>query len=497
MLTNEDVLKIEKRGSSKERVESQLKKFETGFPYLEIVAPATPDKGISVLSKEEQFSCVKRYSKFEGSVTKFVPASGAATRMFKDLFEAMGALDKGQEMAEKANSFFEELDKYPFYGDLQDLFSYDIVSNKDVRSRQIILESLLTEVGLGYGSLPKGLIKFHKYDNYVRTALEEHLSESAGYGIDKRGFAKLVFTVSQEHLPLFRSLVQKIRSQYEKNFKYSLDISFTLQKPSTDTIAVDMENRPFKESNGELLFRPAGHGALIENLNDIDSDLVFIKNIDNVTREELTIDTVWWKKVLAGHLLGIQSKVFGYLEQLNGERVDGLNKIIKSFIEETFCMQLPNVDESIEKEYLTAILDRPLRVCGMVKNLGEPGGGPFLVRDADGSVSLQILEGAQLDMSDLSVVEIVADSTHFNPVDLVCSIKDYRGNKFDLSKFTDPETGFISEKSVGGVSIKALEMPGLWNGAMSRWNTVFVEVPITTFSPVKTVFDLLRPEHQG
>jgi hypothetical protein len=277
----------------------------------------------------------------------------------------------------------------------------------------------------------------------------------------------------------------------------SFGIDFTLQKESTDTIAVDLNNQPLRDSKGGLVFRPGGHGALIENLNECDADLIFVNNIDNVSREELTIDTIWWKKVLAGMMLDVRDQIYNYLELLDAEYDSGLIEEIRDFIKEVLCVELPGLPEDIEKEYIKARLNRPLRVCGMVKNLGEPGGGPFLVKEDDGAVSLQILESAQLDTSDAGVASLLNNATHFNPVDIVCSIVDYKGEKFDLTHFVDKETGFISQKSSEGKSLKALELPGLWNGAMSRWNTIFVDVPITTFTPVKTVFDLLRPEHQG
>lgn len=493
MFSKDELKQIEERGSSKEKVLQELAQFKIGFEMPHIVAAATPNRGVKVISKDEQQLYVNRYSQFKGEVCKFVPASGAATRMFKDLYDGINSAQANGKLPESspANKFFKEIESFPFYNELKEHVNILKASEKEV------LEALLLKEGMGYGNLPKGLIKFHKYSSGERTAFEEQLAEASKYAVNSDGVAKLVISVSNEHYSLFKEVLQKNLNSYEKKFGCNFEISFTVQKPSTDTIAVDMSNNPAKDSDGKLVFRPAGHGALIENLNDVDSDIVIIKNIDNVAKESLTQDTVLWKKVLSGYLLNIQEKSFEYLRELDGQKNHELLVEIRQFIKSEFCVDLPEVPEEIEKEFLKSRLNRPLRVCGMVKNLGEPGGGPFLVKDADGSVSLQILESAQIDMKNAKVKEIVEQSTHFNPVDLVCSLKNYRGDKFDLSKYVDPETGFISVKSLEGVSVKALELPGLWNGAMSRWNTVFVEVPITTFSPVKTVFDLLRPEHIG
>jgi len=345
------------------------------------------------------------------------------------------------------------------------------------------------------GALPKGMIKFHKYDKGSRTSFEEHLVEAALYAKGRDGIAKLIITVSPEHVSGFKALLEKVRERYEKMYNVTFDVRFTLQKPSTDTIAVDENNEPFLKSDGSVLYRPGGHGALIENLNDLTSDLVIIKNIDNVVKEQLLQETIRWKKILGGILIGLQEKVFNYIKLLDREyNPNVINEIIE-FLDREFCVKIPSVPDSILIEFLRAKLNRPIRVCGMVKNMGEPGGGPYIVYDADGSTSLQILESAQLDIKNPETIQIMNKSTHFNPVDLVCSFKDYKGDKFDLHKFIDPETGFISIKSLEGRSLKAQELPGLWNGAMSQWNTVFVEVPVITFNPVKTVLDLLRPEH--
>ncbi len=341
-----------------------------------------------------------------------------------------------------------------------------------------------------------GLIKFHKYDGFERTPFEEHLVEASRYALSRDGIARMVVTVSEEHMTSFRLLMENIGGIYEKRYGCRYDILFTLQKSSTDTIAVGLDNEPFRDKNGKIMFRPAGHGALIENLNDIASDIVIIKNIDNVSREELSGDTVKWKRVQTGLLIKLRDQIFSYLNKLDCSSDNLLLEEITHFLKNELNIAIPKIPDVLLKDYLRAKLNRPIRICGMVKNEGEPGGGPYIIRDADGSTSLQILESAQLNTADEKISEMVKRSTHFNPVDLTCCFTDYRGNKFDLKEFTDPETGFISEKSVEGKPVKALELPGLWNGAMSQWNTVFVEVPLSTFTPVKTVFDLLRAEHQ-
>ncbi|MDP3451990.1 MAG: DUF4301 family protein [Bacteroidales bacterium] len=491
MFTELDIKQIQEKGLSMERIQQQISYFENGFPYLDIVCAATPQNGIITPNPDEQRIAVLEYENYKGEICKFVPASGAATRMFKDLYEALRVLESGEEIADDSPAafFFDNLERFSFYEELVPKRSF----SKD--DKVAILRTLLYSEGLGYGSLPKGLIKFHNYKNYQRTPFEEHLFEAAKYSRSSDGKARVVVTVSPEHLNGFEELLNRVRSDYQRRYNCEYEISFTLQKESTDTLAVDMDNKPFRDNMGRLVFRPGGHGALIENLNEIDSDIVVIKNIDNVTREELTQDTIWWKKVLIGTLLSLRCKLFGYIRALEEECSDSVVCEIREFLESSFSITLPNLPEPIVKDYLMAKLNRPLRVCGMVKNTGEPGGGPFIVRDSDGSTSLQILESAQLNTGLLPVRNIVESSTHFNPVDIVCSFRDYKGEKFDLNRFIDNETGFISNKSTEGRSLKALELPGLWNGAMSQWNTAFIEVPVSTFSPVKSILDLLRSEH--
>ena len=481
MLSEHLKAQIDARGISAETFETQLKNFETGFPYLTIEAAATPAKGIKVLSEDEQAKYIAAADAFAGNVCKFVPASGAATRMFKDLFEAADALKAGEKLKEgsPAAKFVENISLFPFF------------------DAQNILNLTLYPKAWNYGSMPKGLIQFHKYENENRTPFEEHLVEGALYAKDKNGDVRMVVTVSVEHQKGFEELYAQVKEKYEQRFGCKYHVTFTNQQPSTDIVAVDMENKPFTKDDGSLLFRPGGHGALLANLNDIDADVLVIKNIDNVVKESLLDETIRWKKILVGMATELQAKVFGYLKQLDeqGDAVSAeLVAEIKEFMEREFCVSVPQTGAELVK-VLREKLDRPVRICGMVKNEGEPGGGPYVILGEDGTTSLQILEAAQIDKNNAKAMEAMKGATHFNPVDLVCAVKNYKGEKYDLSKHTDPKTGFISEKSFQGRALKAQELPGLWNGAMSDWNTQFVETPLITFNPVKTVLDLLREQH--
>ena len=481
MLSEHLKAQIDARGISAETFETQLKNFETGFPYLTIEAAATPAKGIKVLSEDEQAKYIAAADAYAGNVCKFVPASGAATRMFKDLFEAADALKAGEKLKEgsPAAKFVENISLFPFF------------------DAQNILNLTLYPKAWNYGSMPKGLIQFHKYENENRTPFEEHLVEGALYAKDKNGDVRMVVTVSVEHQKGFEELYAQVKEKYEQRFGCKYHVTFTNQQPSTDIVAVDMENKPFTKDDGSLLFRPGGHGALLANLNDIDADVLVIKNIDNVVKESLLDETIRWKKILVGMATELQAKVFGYLKQLDeqGDAVSAeLVAEIKEFMEKEFCVSVPHTGTELVK-VLREKLDRPVRICGMVKNEGEPGGGPYVILGEDGTTSLQILEAAQIDKNNAKAMEAMKGATHFNPVDLVCAVKNYKGEKYDLSKHTDPKTGFISEKSFQGRALKAQELPGLWNGAMSDWNTQFVETPLITFNPVKTVLDLLREQH--
>lgn len=505
MITTKDKEQLKLKGISEASFEEQLNHFKTGFPYLKISAAASVEKGI-VRPDEAQLAELEQewqnYVEEGHTILKFVPASGAASRMFKNLFEFLGAdYDTPQTGFEK--TFFEKIENFAFYNDLnqacQNNTGKDIPQLISEGNYKAVVSALLESAGLNYGALPKGLLKFHKYEDGSRTPLEEHLVEGALYAGNKNGKVNVHFTVSPEHRPLFKALVDEKAAIYAKRYGVEYNISFSEQKPSTDTIAADMDNKPFRD-NGKLLFRPGGHGALIENLNDLDADVIFIKNIDNVVPDKFKGDTVLYKKLIAGVLITLQQKIFSYLQLLESGKYthEQIMDILQFLQKKLFCKnpEVKDLEDSELAIYLKNKLNRPIRVCGMVKNVGEPGGGPFLAYNSDGTISLQILESSQIDMKDPEKKEMFEKGTHFNPVDLVCAVRDYKGHKFNLVKYVDKNTGFISYKSKNGKDLKALELPGLWNGAMSDWNTVFVEVPLSTFNPVKTVNDLLREQHQ-
>jgi len=495
---------LEKKGITAEEFQKQLDNFKKGFPYLELAAAASVEKGIVVVPPDDEQKYLDIWDDYRTTtkkIVKFVPASGAASRMFKDLFEFLDATyDVPVTGFEKA--FFEGLAKFAFYEDLNEACLRN--EGKDINALlsdgnyKAIVKNLLSAEGLDYGALPKGLLKFHKYEDSSRTPVEEHLKEGYLYTKNNKGEVNIHFTVSPEHRALFEDLISKKKGKFEKDLHVSYDISFSEQKPSTDTIAVDAGNEPFRD-NGKLLFRPGGHGALIENLNELDADIVFIKNVDNAVPDKYKDTETKYKKVLAGVLVETQRKIFEYLRLIDSGKYshDELLEILH-FLQNTLNVKNPDTKLLEDAElvlYLKRKLDRPCRVCGIVRNVGEPGGGPFLAVNSDGTISPQILESSQIDMSDSEKKEMFQKGTHFNPVDIVCGIKDYRGYHFNLRDYVDYETGFISIKSKNGKELKALELPGLWNGAMSDWNTIFVEVPIETFNPVKTVNDLLRGQH--
>ena len=507
MLTHEDKELLAKKGISEEKIAEQLACFEKGFPFLKLSAAASVENGGIMRADEKEseqyLAAWDAYKAGDKKIVKFVPASGAASRMFKNMFEFLGAeYDKPTTDFEK--KFFDHIHDFAFYNDLNAACLDNTGKNIDAllseHNYKAVVSNLLESAGLNYGALPKGLLKFHRYADGVRTPLEEHLVEGALYAAGKTGEVNVHFTVSTEHRALFEKLVAAKAAEYEAKYGTTYHISFSEQKPSTDTVAADMENKPFRDKDGKLLFRPGGHGALIENLNDLDAGIVFIKNIDNVVPDRLKADTVTYKKLLAGVLVTLQKQAFEYLELLDGGHYshEQLETIIRFVQQQLRCRRtdLKELEDADLVIYLRKKLNRPMRVCGMVKNVGEPGGGPFLAYNPDGTISLQILESSQIDMNDPEKKAMFEKGTHFNPVDLVCAVRDYKGNKFNLLKHVDKATGFISYKSKNGKDLKALELPGLWNGSMSDWNTVFVEVPLSTFNPVKTVNDLLREQHQ-
>ncbi len=498
---------LAKKGISEDKLNTQLACFAKGFPYLRLAAAASTEKGILAPSHEKVDKYFEAWEAYTNNtahrIVKFVPASGAASRMFKNMFAFVDA-DYITPTTDFEKSFFNNIHEAAFYGDLdsacQRIYGKNIDELLSANQYKEVVKAMLDKEGLNYGALPKGLLKFHKYANGSRTPLEEHLVEGALYAREKDGTVNIHFTVSAEHRALFEALVNKVVPTYEKEFGVKYNVSFSEQKPSTDTVAANPDNTPFRTKDGDLLFRPGGHGALIENLNDIDADVVFIKNIDNVVPDRLKADTVRYKKLLAGVLVSLQQQVFAYLRKLDSGKytMDELREMLQ-FVQKKLFTKNPETKMLEDTElaiYLRKKLNRPMRVCGMVRNVGEPGGGPFLAYNADGTISLQILESSQIDMNDAEKKAMFEKGTHFNPVDLVCAVKDYQGNAFNLPQYVDPQTGFISHKSKDGKELKALELPGLWNGAMSDWSTVFVEVPLSTFNPVKTVNDLYREQHQ-
>lgn len=487
MITEKDKVQMAAKGISPEQVESQVAFFRAGFPFLPIAGAAVPGDGIVQLDPEQTQSLIEGYDAYKKglSIVKFVPASGAASRMFKEMYEFV---NEGKESASVAVAL-DNLPKFAFYDELKQALP------SGTEARTVVYN--IVEGVLSYGKSPKALILFHRYTDGNRTALEEHLAEGAMYAPSGNGTVHIHFTISPEHENGFRSLVEKVQSKYKKKYGIKYDIGYSQQKPKTDTIAVDTNNEPFREADGSILFRPGGHGALLENLNDIHADLIFIKTIDNVCPDRMKPDTVTYKKALAGLLLELQAQCFEYLKELESSADEKKIREIVQFVRKELSWKSgADFDGKTTEEkaiVLRGLLDRPIRVCGMVKNEGEPGGGPFWVKNDDGSSSLQIAESSQIAPQQKG---LMAEATHFNPVDLVCGVRNYKGKKFDLTRYVDPKTGFISAKSKDGRELKAQELPGLWNGAMACWNTVFVEVPVSTFNPVKTVNDLLRPQHQ-
>ncbi|HSJ67783.1 MAG TPA: DUF4301 family protein [Anditalea sp.] len=495
--------KISDQGMSPDKAKEQIDNFINGFPFLPIEEAASIGNGIKDFSDEELQKYIQHYSEKAPNqkIIKFIPASGAASRMFKDLFsflEGDGDISKNSFV----QKFIDNIEKFAFYKDLDhSLEQYGGIKKAiDQKNYQLIISHLLEDKGLGYGNLPKGLLKFHHYEDHDRTPTYEHFIEGVLYGQGMNNTVRLHFTVSPEHEDRFHEEIIEIQPKLEKEFGVKFDVSFSQQKKATDTIAVNPDNTPFEEEDGSILFRPAGHGALLENLNEIDGDLIFIKNIDNVVPDRLKDTTKEYKMALGGLLLDIQEKIFNGLDALgkkiDQDSVDYAQQIITELLQGKLPEGYNEMNLEEQGKYLQSKLNRPLRICGMVKNTGEPGGGPFWVKESDGSVALQIAETAQIDLDNPSQKEILQSSTHFNPVDLLCATKDYKGRKFDLLKYRDLKTGFITGKSKNGKELKAMELPGLWNGAMADWNTLFVEVPLITFNPVKTVNDLLRDEHQ-
>ena len=507
MLNESDLKTIAARGITPEQLKAQTDRFATGFPYLKLHGAARPGAGITVLTPSEEEQAVARWDEFlqsGGTVTKFVPASGAASRMFKSLFAFVDGQEAHPAKGSDVDQLLEGIHNVAFFGELESavrrLHDKGVDELLSEGREKDVVSAIISPDGLNYGNLPKGLLTFHHAGDGTRTPVEEQLMEGAQSARQADGTVNMHLTVSGSHREAFARKLAEATPAIEQKMGVRINVGMSEQKASTDTVAVNEDNTLFRE-NGNLVFRPGGHGALIENLNDMESQVVFIKNIDNVVPDTLRGDTLHYKKVIAGYLMELHDKVDSYIRLIDSRSYspEQLQEIC-GFLREAFSFDSPELD-SLKGEdlatYLRVKLDRPMRVCGMVKNEGEPGGGPYIAYNRDGSRSLQILESTQIDMSDEGNRKMMAGATHFNPVDLVCYVRNSEGKKFDLTRYVDEQTGFISSKSLHGRSLKALELPGLWNGAMSDWLTAFVEVPVSTFNPVKTVNDLLRAQHQG
>jgi len=511
--TQKDINQIEIKGLTVDKVLSQIELFKKGVPFVNLESAATVENGILCFNEVETMELINVFEAKRDTISlvKFVPASGAATRMFKTLFAFLKEYNPKKESInsyinknkkKELSVFFVGLEKLPFFEEVVTKIpkshpNYNELSYNE--QRLLFVKTMLDENLLNYSSFPKGLLPFHRYKEHSSTAFEEHLFEAAEYATSNNE-ASLHFTISEKHKDKFDEEFKYIEEDIEEKTQTKFDITFSYQKHATDTIAVTLENKPFRDENDALVFRPSGHGALIENLNEIDADITFIKNIDNVVVNKYKSEVAKYKKMLAGVIIKIQEKAFAYEEALDynisNENLSEIADFLKSKMNIVLDANFENLSSHEKKVYLKKKLNRPIRVCGMVKNEGEPGGGPFWVKDTSGNVSLQIVESAQIDKNNLRQNNILKNATHFNPVDLVCSVKNYKGEKFDLTKYIDYNTAFITMKTKTGKDLKALERPGLWNGSMAYWNTIFVEVPLITFNPVKTVNDLLKAPHQ-
>ncbi len=503
-----DIEQIQARGITMQQAVSQIETLGKEFPYAHLLRPCTVGDGITVLEKSdlERLTEICSQAVLSGRVMKFVPASGAASRMFQALLSAKDQPDTKSALTDAErrdlNQFISHIQRYAFYDDLNSMMSkagLDINALISKGQYGVVLEYLLTDKGLNYGYICKGLIKFHRYKDHCRTPFEEHLVEATAYARDKNGLAHVHFTVSPEHREAVEKHLEEVGSRYKKPGT-KFEISLSEQKPSTDTLAVDLENHPFRNPTGSLLFRPGGHGALLGNLGELNGDIVFIKNIDNIAPDRLKGDAYAYKKALGGLLIELQNQIFRYLRELSKKDItEDVLKEAFDFTTRKFSIVSPDqFRQGSRKEkvnFLYDKLNRPLRVCGMVKSTREPGGGPFWVGQEKNTASPQIVESSQVNMQSTGQRDIWNSATHVNPVDIVCGVRDFRGRSFDLTRFHDPSTCFISTKSMDGKQLKALELPGLWNGGMAYWNTIFVEVPLITFNPVKTFLDLLEEAH--
>lgn len=513
MFTENDIKQIEKKGITLKQVTAQVNRIKNGMSYSNLVSAATIGKGIASYTKQEIEAYIKLYESNQNQVNfvKFVPASGAASRMFKFLFQFLNNYNTNETIKaysertgdQLIETFVSGLENFPFYEDVVEKAKAINPNFGSLSKDEAVLEfvkTMLSEDGLNYSFLPKGLLPFHKYKDGAVTAFREHLLESTLYASSNHK-ANLHFTVSEKHHSYFNSELNKVKKNLEEKTKTVFNVSFSYQKQETETLALTTNNEVYRNEDGSILFRPAGHGALLENLNDLDNDIVFIKNIDNMVVFDRNKKVSDYKKLVAGVLLEVQEQAFSFLKQLDKSSVSEADMLkMAAFLSQKMNISINDGFDDLstekKKDYLKGKLNRPIRACGMVKNQGEPGGGPFWVKDYNGEISLQIVEFAQINIDDKAQADIVKNATHFNPTDLVCGIKNYKGEKFDLMDYVDPEAAFITMKTQNGTDIQALELPGLWNGSMAHWNSIFVEIPVETFNPVKTVNDLLKPVHQ-
>lgn len=497
-LTKADWRQIEARGMEPSDVEAQLELLAHPPGFARLDRPCTVGDGIEQVAQTHEAELVRQAEEAAdtGRLTRFVPASGAATRMFDALLQA--TLSPRDPIPAAAHQLLNELFRFAFHAELASSAQEEgrdldlLVADGDWPE---VLRLLLDEPGIGYGALPKGLLFFHSYPGGPRTAFEEHLREAAAHVADRDGLCRLHFTHSPEHHTQFVGLLEHLRPKLEAELHCRFETGFSVQHPGTDTLATDLDGRPFRTDEGTLIFRPGGHGALLRNLAALDADLVVVKNIDNILPEHRRSLAVHWRKLLTGVLVNTQQQVFMALAALR--RTDSPPHACTHAA--ALARRLGHAvssENAAQPAALASLLDRPVRVCGMVRNEGEPGGGPFWVAGERDEVRPQIIEGSQIDPESPSQQAILRRATHFNPVDLVCAVRDPDGRPYDLRQFVDPRSVFVTSKSHQGRPLRALERPGLWNGAMARWSTLFVEVPGATFAPVKTVFDLLRPEHQ-
>ncbi len=514
MFTQEDIDLAASRGITEGDLLEQLEIFRRGTPYVRLLRPCIAGDGILKIEDSEKSELVEMYEEAasQGRLTKFIPASGAATRMFKNLAwfccqspeVDLIVLKKKHPQDEKIRAIWEVVENirhFAFFEDLEGVMAKDGLNIEKVLESgdfQTLFVYLLTERGLNYSNLPKALLKFHRYKDHQRTALEEHLVEAAGYSCDSDGVCRIHFTVSPGYRKIFEATIDRLKAKYEGSSRV-LDVGLSEQSPSTDTIAVDANNQPVRDSEGRLIFRPGGHGSLLKNLNELNGDIVFLKNVDNVVPDSKKQPTFLYKKLLTGYLVKLQRRIFEYLNLLEEPSVSGeLIRQIEEFCKAELNLDLRNIENAPPEKKLKTLqtlLDRPLRVCGMVENRGEAGGGPFWIVDYDGNISIQIVEMSQIDKNSPTQMIILERSTHFNPVFIACGLRNYKGKQFNLFKYRDPRAVFITTKYMNGRELKALEWPGLWNGSMAYWNTVFVEVPQEIFNPVKTVNDLLKEAH--